>query len=177
MYVIVDIDNSIADTSRELNKKINNSNIPLKDYLTTPKGLKVLWRVKPFKDAARALKTLSRAGYMIVYFSEFRPQEAKFITRRWLQRHEFPLGIIGRLDLPKENILRLAAREDVFCMFEDNPELIKNVSDIGKEVWVKKYPYNEKIRLKKGKIFDEWSEVAILAKHMLKINNGMGGME
>lgn len=143
--ILVDICNSIADVNSVLAKRgVDISRYPARVDFPLEEWLRVFWEAKPYPSAVEILNLAVQHGFEIFYVTS-RPQEALFVTRRWLDVHKFPPGdlIIGIR--PEEKVI--VARELMpYLIIEDDPAIIHRYRQNNFPVVVKAQPYNRKYR-------------------------------
>lgn len=136
-----DIDNTLADTNREIMKRVagfTESIFPFplaSDFFEMNPD--VFAGAAAFDGAAEALQSLSRAGSMIIYVTARAPW-FESLTRHWLRLNGFPEGrVICTSD--KRSVIQ--EYKPVF-MVEDSPYEIERVNDLV-NVIVPAKPYND----------------------------------
>lgn len=144
MLVVTDIDNCLCDLNALLQERfgltLQDYPAPLPEgYFSTPEGLEMLWRAKPFAGAADSLWGAVAAGHRIMYLSS-RPREAAFVTRRWLAFHGFPPGEVV-LTADKVRVV-LPRRHELLLVVEDDPRVALELANEGIPVYLIDWPYN-----------------------------------
>lgn len=180
-WIVVDIDNTVANTNRELVRKFGGSldeysfNQVPQGFFGTSEGLRLLQDAVAFPDAAWALRALMSLGARLQYVS-CRPAGALSVTERWLQVNGFPKGpvLTGLSRKCKVYIVAGAMRPGM--VFEDDPVVAASITPMVGMVWLKDWPYNRKhppperpwpatvLR------FDTWAEILHIA---LEARNGL----
>lgn len=168
----VDIDNTIAMTNPSLSLMLfGTTEIPKHlqgvsrwpvspvDSLTwwaSSEGLSILANTRPYRGAAEVLSNLAKNGWRIVYITA-RPENAKMVTLRWLNNHNFPKGTVRFTGDKASTCLEL----NVSLLIEDDPIYLQQVSDADISVLIKAHPYNRSI---KGPRFLKWEALLPMAR-------------
>ncbi|MGB9886471.1 MAG: hypothetical protein ACPLRW_05665 [Moorellales bacterium] len=147
MIIVSDIDNCLGDLNVFLQERfgldLSVYPAPLPDgFFSSPEGLEMLWKVRPFAGAAMSLWGAAANGFRLVYLSS-RPREAAFVTRRWLAVHGFPPG--GVVLTGDKVGWVLARRGEVFLVVEDDPRVALELAREGVPVYLIDWPYNRGI--------------------------------
>lgn len=151
MPIAVDICNTLADINGQLERKIQGYRndvypFPLpENYFTSPIGLCVFRDAKPFPETAGILRSMSRVFGGITYVTS-RPQEAEFVTRRWLTKNGFPEGEI--VFCQGEEKLSVYSRLKPFLIIEDDPQTLEAAitTNLNIPIIVPQWPYNSHIK-------------------------------
>jgi hypothetical protein len=160
--IVVDIDNTIADTHGELLRRFN---VPAdrypcpavpNDFFGTPEGIKLLDSACPFPGAAAALRSLRMRGHWVVYATG-RPVKALAVTGSWLRSNGFPAAPIFAGLSVKEK-LDLADETRPAAFFEDDPATVKGLAVAGHLILMKDWPYNRNLVSPVLIRFDEWNQ-------------------
>lgn len=141
LTIAVDICNTIADVFSVLKKMVvwPDEKSYFHPQITDSffeKNPFVFEEAMPYEGASESLRKLSRT-FEIVYLSA-RPLWALEITKRWLEKHNFPAG---RIILTK-NKAKIAREMGILIAIEDAPHEIVNFRKNGIQVLIKKQPYN-----------------------------------
>lgn len=144
--IAVDICNTLADINSEIQKVYGASPVP--SVYHHPKvnpeffrnNLWIFEKANPFTGAAEQLTEISKT-YKIIYITA-RPKAAQEVTIEWLQKNNFPKGIV--FFTTKKAIL--AKSLGVMAAIEDAPNEIEGYISKGIPVIVKKQPYNTAYR-------------------------------
>ncbi|ABO49375.1 conserved hypothetical protein [Desulforamulus reducens MI-1] len=163
MLVGVDICNTISNVNYELLQRFN---INLKVYpapevpehfFTSPDGLKIFATARPYFRAKEMLHMISASGYKLIYMTS-RPKMAEFVTRRWLDIHDFPHGRVEFVSSKEKAIM--AHDAGMVAFFDDDPFVIKDLIQKGiPRVFVKTAPYNRHFASENVFRFNVWTEV------------------
>jgi hypothetical protein len=162
MLVGIDIDNTIANTNFELNTLFNIQMESYPDpcvpanFFETEDGLKLFARVKPFPASAKIIRLALHKGYKPVYVTN-RPRFANFVTRRWLELQGFPYGPIFFTTPDKK--VEIAIQKGFSAFFDDDPQVVQSLIKAGVPVFLKDWPYNNKIHADKLIRFNNWHEI------------------
>lgn len=164
MLVGVDICNTIANINYELLQmfdKLTLKQYPApevpKDFFTSSEGLKLFQRARPYFQANEVLYKMATNGYRIIYITS-RPKLAEFVTRRWLEINQFPLGRVEIVSASEKATLAMDA--GMVAFFDDDPlvvsELIKKKIP---NIFVKLAPYNRHIDGSSVRKFTDWGNL------------------
>ncbi len=165
MLVGVDLCNTLANINYELLqqfKKISLNQYPAPevpgDFFTTPAGLKVFWKARPFYRAREVLFQMTELGYRIVYLTS-RPKQAQFVTRRWLEVHRFPAGPVEFV--PSCEKATVARDAGMVAFFDDDPTVISSMLEKQiPHVFIKAAPYNALFSDHSGVLrFNHWGQL------------------
>lgn len=139
MIFAVDICNTIADVNTQIAKIIGKWPSHMYKHPAITKEFfenhpEVFIKAMPYPGAAETLKLIKSD---IIYLSS-RPDWAWDITKDWLQKNDFPEGLL----ILTHNKVLMAKKIGVIIAIEDNPEDIILYQKEGINVLVKAQPYN-----------------------------------
>ena len=165
MWVGVDICNTIANVNLQLIKcfgmeaydKYPYSGIP-QDYFSTNAGLLTLWQAEPFPKAVQTLNGLKNKGYKIAYVTS-RSKLSRFITKRWLTIHRFPTGPVFFISQAEKG--HFAVRKGMTMFFEDEPNTAQELLNLGIQVFLKDWQYNNQVCGENLVRFKSWRDISL----------------
>lgn len=144
--ILVDICNSICDVNQILIREFGHKPSPgtyaypdiSEDFFI--KNLWIFEEAKPMEYSQKALWDLS-VDYKIVYATA-RPVQAGEITKRWLEKYNYPDGAVYHC--PKK--AKLAGILGAKLAIDDAPHVINEYREAGIPVWVVAQEYNREIQ-------------------------------
>ncbi|MBT1280259.1 hypothetical protein VTU32_08230 [Thermoanaerobacter sp. CM-CNRG TB177] len=136
--VAVDIDNTLIDTNREIQRLGYDISVYpnpelTADFWNTIEGINILFNAEPIKHTIKILLSFIGFGAEIVLVTS-REQSLELLTRDWVSKF-----------LPGFEVYFLKDKHqlDADIYFEDDPYQIEKIISLNKYVMVPRWPYNK----------------------------------